>query len=137
MTEPTIQIDPKIEKRLQEEQVIWLTTVDSRGTPQPNPVWFFWDGGRFIIYTPPASAKLKNLARNPMVSLNFEGADALGGDVVVFTGQAKIDPACPAVDPGYARKYLSAARDLGSTVEDFFTQYSVEITVVPSKVRTF
>ena len=28
---------------MQQEQIIWLTTVDSHHTPQPRPVWFHWD----------------------------------------------------------------------------------------------
>jgi hypothetical protein len=36
--------------RLQAEPVIWLTTVASSGQPQSTPVWFLWEGGRFLIY---------------------------------------------------------------------------------------
>ncbi|HZM91753.1 MAG TPA: pyridoxamine 5'-phosphate oxidase family protein, partial [Blastocatellia bacterium] len=31
-------------RRLRQEKIIWLTTVDSKNTPQPRPVWFHWDG---------------------------------------------------------------------------------------------
>ena len=30
----------KTARRIEEEKLAWLTTVDSRGVPQPNPVRF-------------------------------------------------------------------------------------------------
>jgi len=30
----------KTARRVVEEKLAWLTTVDSKGMPQPNPVWF-------------------------------------------------------------------------------------------------
>ena len=30
--------------RLENEQVIWITTTSKSGAPQPSPVWFVWDG---------------------------------------------------------------------------------------------
>ena len=137
MHELTSQITPHIAKRLQEEAVIWLTTVSADGTPQPNPVWFYWDGAGFLIYTPPATAKLKNIARNPRVSLNFEGAEALGGDVVVFTGEAHVEDSLPGPHPGYVAKYKGAAAEWGRTPEDLYAEYSVTLRVVPTKLRVF
>lgn len=36
----TTEYGARVARRLQDEQVIWLTTVGRDGTPQPNPVWF-------------------------------------------------------------------------------------------------
>ena len=137
MHELSSQITTHIAERLREEAVVWLTTVSSDGTPQPNPVWFYWDGAAFIIYTPPAAAKLRNIARNPRVSLNFEGAEALGGDVVVFTGDALVDTSLPAPHPGYVAKYAAAAAEWGRTPEDLYAEYSVTLRMVPTKLRVF
>jgi PPOX class probable F420-dependent enzyme len=41
------------ERRLREEQLIWMTTVRSDGQPQSVPVWFFWDGEKFLVYSQP------------------------------------------------------------------------------------
>ena len=132
-----IEIDSHIGKRLSKETVVWLTTVSSDGTPQPNPVWFYWTGKRFIIYSSPSSAKVKNIHRNPKVSLNLEGAETLGGDVIVFTGEAHPKQSCLAADPRYIRKYSAAAAKRGRTPEDLIAEYSVEIQVVPTKVRIY
>jgi PPOX class probable F420-dependent enzyme len=136
MNKPNIQINPHILKRLEEELVIWLTTVSSDGTPKPNPVWFHCDGNSFVIYTPPSSAKLKNIARNARVSLNLAGSEALGGDVVIFTGEAHTKQHVTDADPGYVRKYLAAAKKWGRTPEDMLAEYSVEIRIMPTKLRT-
>ena len=122
--------------RLAKEQVIWLTTVSMDGTPQPNPVWFYWDGESFLIYTPPTTSKLKNIARNPKVSLNFEGANALGGDIVVFTGLAAVEHNGSGPDPGYVKKYLqTATEEWGRTIDDLYEEYSVAIRVKPDRLR--
>jgi PPOX class probable F420-dependent enzyme len=130
------QFGAHVARRLQTENVIWLTTTSKAGIPQPNPVWFYWDGETFLIYTEPTSAKLKNIHRNPNVSLNFEGADALGGDVVIFTGQASIEEHSDSPHPGYTEKYEGYAAELGYTLGDLYARYSVTIRIRPTRVRS-
>jgi PPOX class probable F420-dependent enzyme len=122
--------------RLQEEQIIWLTTVASDGTPQPNPVWFYWDGRTIHVRSQPSSHKLKNIARNPKVSMNFQ-ADEDGGDVVVLTGDATIDRNPPKPDPRYVEKYRDAIPEIGHTPESLAAAYSVLIRIIPNKLRGF
>jgi len=126
-----------VEKRLHDEGVIWLTTVASDGTPQPNPVWFHWDGNSFLIYTKPDAMKLKNIKRNPKVSLNLEGATTYGGDVVVFNGTAFIEDQMSEPDPGYHAKYEEISKGLGRNLSEVYQEYSVTIRIKPSKVRGF
>jgi len=137
MQDVASQVTPHIAKRLQEEAVIWLTTVGSDGTPQPNPVWFYWDGGVFTIYTTPSAAKLKNIVRNPRVSLHLEGAEALGGDVVVFTGEARIEKGASEPDAAYVAKYASAAAEWGRSADDLYAEYNVTLRIVPTRLRAF
>ena len=33
----------RIANQLANDEIMWLTTVDANGTPQPVPVWFLWD----------------------------------------------------------------------------------------------
>jgi PPOX class probable F420-dependent enzyme len=124
--------------RLEQEDVIWLTTVSSDGTPQPNPVWFYWNGENFTIYTTPNASKLTNITVNPRVSLNFEGASPLGGDVVVFTGKATINKIHSKPDPGYVKKYESIVTDeWNRTIDDLYDEYSVTINIKPQRLRGF
>jgi PPOX class probable F420-dependent enzyme len=126
----------KVIHRLNEEEVIWLTTVAEDGTPQPNPVWFLWDGESILIYSQPGSKKVANLRKRPRVALHFDASET-GEDVVVFTGKAEFDPAAPPVhqNPPYAQKYYLGLVALGSTPEKMGAEYTVAIRVRPEKVR--
>ena len=42
LPDTTTPFGRQVARRLQEEPIGWLTTVGADGTPQPNPVWFFW-----------------------------------------------------------------------------------------------
>jgi len=136
MIDLTSKLGIRVAKRLQEERILWLTTVASDGTPQPNPVWFFWDGKTIHVRSQPSSHKLKNIARNPKVSLNFQ-ADERGGDVAVITGDATIDRTPPKPEPKYIEKYQDAIPQIGHTPESLAATYSVLIRIIPNKLRGF
>ena len=64
----------RVARRLEQEIVVWLTTVRPNGTPEPSPVWFLWDGQTALIYSRPNNQKLRNIAANPNVALSFDGS---------------------------------------------------------------
>lgn len=134
--DPETEFGRKVLRRLQEEQVIWLTTVAADGTPQPNPVWFQWDGATFLIYTKPSSKKVVNLRRNPRVALHFD-ATHTGEDVVVFTGTATFDEHAPTAtqNPAYIAKYQIGIAALNSTPEQMSAEYNVRLRIKPDKLR--
>jgi len=131
----TTKLGVRAAKRLHEEQIIWLTTTSADGTPQPNPVWFYWNGEKILVYSQPSSHKLKNIRRNPRVSLNFQ-ADAEGGDIVVLTGKASIDEK-PKHEPRFIEKYRETIPKIGETPETLARSYSVLIQILPDKLRGF
>lgn len=137
MIDLTTEFGAHVAKRLREEPIVWLTTVASDGTPQPNPVWFYWDGETILIYSQPTASKLRNITRNPKVSINLEGADEMGGDVVVLTGDAFIDETAPKPDSRLIEKYRDAIAKLGQTPEGLAASYSIAIRMRPNKVRGF
>jgi len=130
--------DQLLEKRLREAVVIWLTTVRSDGQPQSSPVWFVWDGERFLIYSRPGSGKVPNIRGNPRVSLNLD-SDGEGGDVVTIEGTAEIDPAAPLANEvdAYVAKYLEHIRRLGTEPGPFASMYSTPIRVTPTRRRVY
>src|SRR2546421_3570356 len=83
----------RVEKRLAEEVVVWLTTVGADGTPQPNPVWFLWDGESFLVYNLDVH-RVRHVRERPRVTLNFD-TDGKGGDVLVVTGRAELVDGAP------------------------------------------
>ena len=129
----------RVERRLREDTIGWLVTVGADGTPQPNPVWFLWDGETALIYSIPSQAKLKNVERNPNVALHLDSLDG-GDDIVILTGTAEVDPAAPGVDRNqpYVDKYRSEIKRIGfSNASRMAEKYSVAIRFRPKKVRGF
>jgi PPOX class probable F420-dependent enzyme len=126
----------RVVQRLAEERIGWLTTVDSHGRPQPRPVWFYWDGASFLIYTRPDTAKIRHIAANPQVALHLD-SDGLGGDIVVFTGRAEIipGPPLPEVQAAYIEKYRSGFKRINMTPEQFESAYHVVIRIHPQQLR--
>jgi PPOX class probable F420-dependent enzyme len=136
MMDLTTDLGVRATKRLEQEFVIWLTTISATGYPQPNPVWFFWTGKELLIYSQPSARKVRNIANNPKVSLNFQ-ADNDGGNIVVFTGTASVEKNPPQHDPRYIQKYRDQIPKIGLTPESLASTYSVLITVTPRKLRGF
>lgn len=131
-----IAINEKLAERLKREQVIWLTTVKADGTPVPTPVWFYWQEEGMLIVTQPHSHKVRNIAANPKVALNFN-TDEYGGSVAVFTGEAWLDPQPmgQAELAAYLDKYREGIKMIGLTEEQMAREYSTVLRVRLTRVR--
>jgi PPOX class probable F420-dependent enzyme len=135
----TTPFGQRVVKRLHEEPIIWLTTVDSKGTPQPTPVWFWWDEEKqnFLIYSLANAKRESHLRANPRVSLNFDG-DKQGGDIIVFTGNTEFsnDPPADHHQP-YVEKYREFLKRSFGTPENFAERYPVTLRIQPLSVRGY
>lgn len=131
-------IGRKVKRRLRQEQTIWLTTVDSHNTPQPRPVWFHWDGETVLIFSQTNAAKLRHIAHNPRVALNFN-TDREGGNVGVLIGDARTlqEPPPPNRVKAYLRKYKEGIKGIGMTAASLQIAYPVAVLVTPQAVRGF
>ncbi len=126
----------KAKKLLDNEIVIWLTTVGSDLSPQPRPVWFVPDGADVMIYSKPDN-KVRHIGQHPRVSLHFN-TDKWGGEtVVVLTGSADLGAERPPVyeNAAYVKKYKKAMAELDMTPEQFAADYSQPIRVKLTGVR--
>ncbi len=129
----------KVQRKLENEVVIWLITQGRNGTPQPSPVWFLPDGDdQLIIYSRPDTPKIRNITAHPTVALAFNSAPS-GGDVIVFHGEAAVDSNIPPVDQqaAYVAKYGDNIGRLGMTPVAFAGEYSVPIRVQLTRLRGF
>ena len=136
MLDFTTEYGIRVNQRLESDQIIWLTTVGGDGTPQPRPVWFFWDGTSVHIYSRLNTRKLSHIARSQKVALNLN-SDPDAHEVAVLTGVARIDTAPTPADKHaeYLEKYRRGIAGLGMTPEGFANDYSVAITVTPTRMR--
>jgi PPOX class probable F420-dependent enzyme len=123
-------------RRLQDDVVVWLTTVDDAGTPQPAPVWFLWDGESALIYSDSRAKRLRHIQYNPRVALHLDG-DGTGGDIVVLTGEVAEAPDEPPVqnNPAYLAKYGERITSGWGTPEVFASTYSVPLRFRPRRIR--
>ena len=136
---PDSEFGARVRERLHTEELIWLTTVSADGTPQPNPVWFLWDGDdTALVYNANDAARLTHVAVRPRVALNLH-ADAGGGDIVVIAGVAEqaLDVGSPAENAAYLAKYAEGITRIGSDPAKFAVDYSVPLRIRFTKVRGF
>jgi PPOX class probable F420-dependent enzyme len=126
----------RVTRHLEDDRIIWLTTVGPDGTPQPSPVWFLWDGDTVLIYSQASTPKLRNIERHPRVSLHFNCTPS-GGDVVILTGDGWIDAEAPPASAvsAYLEKYAQGLRDIELTPDAFAETYSVALQVRPTSLR--
>ena len=136
MTDQTLQFGERMKERLRDDLIIWLTTIGKDGTPQPSPVWFLWEGDSMLIYSRPNTPKLRNIERHGAVALNFN-TNSDGGDVVVFTGTARLDPQAPPSDQvaAYQAKYTTGIANIGLKPATFALAYSAALRVTITRVR--
>ncbi len=136
MIDLSSEFGARAERHLREDAVVWLTTVTPAGAPVPSPVWFLWDGEESVLMYSMPTVRIANLKANPRVTLNFDG-DGLGGDIVIFSGTAKVDPEQTSADANeaYLRKYTEGLARLGSTPEAFAQRYSEPVRITLTKLR--
>jgi PPOX class probable F420-dependent enzyme len=135
---PDSEFGRRVRSRLEDEQVVWLTTTSADGTPQPNPVWFEWepDDEAVLIYNATDAKRLDSFAVRPRVSLHFD-SNGRGGDIVVLTGVAEqaLDVAPVHQNEKYLAKYGDSISRMNMDPAQFADAYSVPVRVRLTRVR--
>ncbi len=90
-----------------------------------------------LIYSQPEAAKVRHIAANERVTLNFN-SDAQGGDAVVLAGRAELAPDAPPPEdlPGLLDKYADLLLAIGMTADEFTSSYTVAIRVTFDRAWT-
>ena len=137
MVDFTSDFGRAVQQHLANQYVIWLTTVDSKLTPQPRPVWFIWENDSFLIFSQPQAQKVKHIRKHQRVALHFNTDESGDRQVIVFTGEASIDASSLAAHevPAYLEKYKDGIAALEMTPEEFSREYSIAIKIRPTEVR--
>jgi PPOX class probable F420-dependent enzyme len=128
-----IKLDGHRRSRLRKELSIWLATAGRDGRPHVVPVWFWWDGDSFLVYSIPGQ-KVRDIEANPKVQLHLN-SDPEGEDVVRLDGTARIAPdQVPAFKvPAYVRKYRELMKGYGWTPRVFSELYHVPVRIQPTR----
>jgi PPOX class probable F420-dependent enzyme len=134
---PSGPFGERVSRRLADDIAIWFTAVDEDGTPEPNPVWFLWDGADHLtVYNRPNARRLQYIGARPNVAFNLDG-DGRGGDVVVLTGTAARDDSIPPAHENdeYVVKYGAQMEAVSGTLRDFTQDYPVPVRVRIRRIR--
>jgi PPOX class probable F420-dependent enzyme len=127
----------RVARRLRESYAIWLTTVANDGTPQPNPVWFIWDGDdSVLVYNRADAHRLAHIEARPRIALHLDG-NGRGGDIVVLAATARRDPDAPAPheNPDYLAKYRDGMTRVSGSPERFSVDYPVPLRIRIRRIR--
>jgi PPOX class probable F420-dependent enzyme len=126
-------MDERARRRLERDQIAWLTTVDANGQPQASPVWFVWEGEALHVASEPGAAKLANIAVNPCVAVHLDGAGP-GELIVTVEGVASRTEGVPS---RYSAKYAASVARLGLSVAEYLDRFSAGMRVEPTRWRIF
>ncbi len=136
MLDVTTEWGKHAEQRLQSNSIAWLTTVGGDGRPSTVPVGFVWEGQTLLLFSQPNKQKLRNIRKNPRVTLALDETEG-GTDVVIVEGTAELidDPQISVEMPAYVEKYGTLLQSIGWTPESMASDYSQAIRVTPTKFR--
>jgi PPOX class probable F420-dependent enzyme len=139
LPDPKTPFGARVQRRLRDEQVIWITTVGKDGTPQPSPVGFLLqDDNSILIYNMARANRIRHVVHRPRVSLHFDG-DGTGGDIVVFTGTARrVDDMPPAHEnQAWLAKYGDGMARRSGSAEKFSEEFPVPLRIEITRTRGF
>ncbi|MEE9278427.1 MAG: PPOX class F420-dependent oxidoreductase, partial [Dehalococcoidia bacterium] len=98
---------PDAERFLRGRHVAVLTTINADGTPLQTPVWYLYQDGLIYIRTNSKSGKVRNIRRDPRVSLCVQDERPPYRGVTV-KGTASVQPEQPQLSSKMSRHYLGA-----------------------------
>lgn len=128
--------EPIARELLQSKIPARLAYVWTDGTPRVIPIWFHWDGNKFVLASPPRAPKLKALAKNSKVALTIDD-NTFPHKVLLVRGTARLET-LQGIVPEYAvaaERYFGPqagqawVKQLGNMISTM-----VRITVTPEWV---
>ncbi len=123
-------------EHLAADVVGWLTTVAADGTPQSSVISFLWEAETILFYSKPATPKLRNIARSPLVSFHLQ-SDPYGDHLFIIEGTAEEDRSTLPSDehPTYRAKYREPLAHWGMGEAQTARDFSVPIRITPRRIR--
>jgi PPOX class probable F420-dependent enzyme len=129
--------DPEVQRFLAGRHVVTLATVQPDGAPLAMAMWFLHDPAALTMLSVDGLQKVRNLRRDPRVSVVAESSGAGGGDVkgVALQGRAEFvadGPDRAALVARFHDKYAGLQRIWGGRA---MPPNRVMFRIVPERVR--
>ena len=96
-----------VERFLRGRHIAVVTTINPDGTPLQTPVWYLYRDGLIVVRTNSLSAKVRNIRRDPRVSVCIQEERPPYRGVSV-RGTAAVQPDRPEFSAAMSRNYLGA-----------------------------
>jgi PPOX class probable F420-dependent enzyme len=131
MSSPTVAT-ARIRRFLENELVVWLSTIRPDGAPHLVPIWFWWDGEALLVFSKSEAQKVRNVRANPSVMLALGDAED-DFDVGLVEGRAELldRPAADILPAGLLTKYADRLAAIGVDPVEYARTYSQVIRIVP------
>lgn len=122
----------RIVRFLEQEPVVWLSTVRPDGGPHLVPTWFWWDGEALLVFSKPDAVKVRNLRANPLVMLALgEVEDDFDIGLVEARAELLDRPTEKVLPVAHLAKYADQLEAIGLTAAEYAATYSQVIRIVP------
>ena len=122
----------RVRPMLDEERVVWLSTVRPDGTPHLVPTWFLWDGEALVVFSKPGAAKVRNLRANPrlMVAVGDPEDDFSVG---LIEARATCHDEAAVIPDAFFAKYATELGPGRLDAETFRATYTQAIRILPTR----
>jgi len=130
--------DERVQRFLATKEVVVLATVQANGSPLAMPVWFLHRPDALTMISQADTQKVRNLRRDPRVSVVAEAGGAGGLRGITIQGRAEFLPESE-VRRALARAFLEKYHpDLGRLWGgDAMPPDRVMFRIVPDRVRSW
>ena len=123
-----------IAERLKREATVWLSSIRPDGRPHVVPVWFFWDGLVFDLFSKPTAQKVRNVREHPDVMIGIgEPDEEWDVELVEGTATALSQPTADVVSPALFDKYATAMQRAGLDRDTYVRVYSQPVRIQPTR----
>lgn len=124
----------RVQRFLETEPVIWLSSIRGDGAPHLVPTWFVWDGDEILIRSKPGARKVHNLRHDPRAMLALGDADDdFDVGLLEAIAQVEIPPGGADLPAAFVDKYGDRIAALGLTPLEFARTYTTTIRLTPAR----
>jgi PPOX class probable F420-dependent enzyme len=118
--------------------VALLVSIGTDGAPVPSPIWYFYRDGAFYFRTSDDSIKVRNVRRDPRVSVCVQDERPPYRAVTAY-GRAEIAPADESLAEELPRHYLGFVGAIGYKQAAKAIEQGPEVTLVvrPDRITSF
>jgi PPOX class probable F420-dependent enzyme len=133
-TTDSLGLTPEHVEFLETQAHAIVATIQPDGTPQLTPNWYWWDGERIWISTLDWTVKVKNLKRDPRITLCIDAGKRRANYVQVFGTAEVIEGDVKDTTLDLIRKYEPTEEESQRHWEEI-KQDRVLIAVTPTRMQ--